>query len=180
MKKEKNSKRMIVIAIIAVWFIILFAFIAYKESALMNGNRVLLKTQPVDPRDLFRGDYVILNYEISDIDTDEISVDQALLDELEDGDRVYVQLEKGEKYWHAVGISDSRPEGTYILGMVDYYYNDRISLEYGIESYFVPEGRGKELERSRNAEHMDVEVAIDKFGIPLIANLLVNGTVWEP
>lgn len=36
-----------------------------RASILRNGKEVLLKTVPVDPRDLLRGDYVILSYDIS-------------------------------------------------------------------------------------------------------------------
>jgi hypothetical protein len=36
-----------------------------RAAVLRDGREVLLKVEPVDPRDLLRGDYVILNYEIS-------------------------------------------------------------------------------------------------------------------
>ena len=36
-------------------------------SILQSGTEVVLKTAPIDPRDLLRGDYVILNYEISSV-----------------------------------------------------------------------------------------------------------------
>ena len=36
-----------------------------RASILRSGRDVLLKTVPVDPRDLLRGDYVILSYDIS-------------------------------------------------------------------------------------------------------------------
>ena len=38
-----------------------------QERALTNGKVVLLETRPVDPRDLLRGDYLTLNYKISDV-----------------------------------------------------------------------------------------------------------------
>src|ERR1035441_2202352 len=38
-----------------------------QERALAGGKLVLLETRPVDPRDLLRGDYVTLNYKISDV-----------------------------------------------------------------------------------------------------------------
>ena len=36
-----------------------------QERVLAGGKVVLLETRPVDPRDLLRGDYVILNYRIT-------------------------------------------------------------------------------------------------------------------
>ena len=41
--------------------------IAIHACPLVLGERILLKIQPVDPRDLFRGDFVILSYDISRI-----------------------------------------------------------------------------------------------------------------
>ena len=36
-----------------------------RVSLLSSGQEVVLQTVPVDPRDLLRGDYVILRYDIS-------------------------------------------------------------------------------------------------------------------
>ncbi|PJB76880.1 MAG: hypothetical protein CO095_02030 [Armatimonadetes bacterium CG_4_9_14_3_um_filter_58_7] len=44
-----------------------------------------------------------------------------------------------------------------------------IDVDYGIESYFVPEGRGKELESKRAG--LTTEIAIDRFGHAVIRNV---------
>ena len=51
------------------WLIIIGGFVAYQEFTLKTGQEVLLKVQPVDPRDLFRGDYVVLRYDITRVDS---------------------------------------------------------------------------------------------------------------
>ena len=61
-----NKKNLFVIIAI-FWLVIIGGFVAYKEFTLKTGDEILLKTLPVDPRDLFRGDYVILRYEIGTI-----------------------------------------------------------------------------------------------------------------
>ena len=43
------------------------------------GQEILLKTAPVDPNDLFRGDYVNLRYDISTIDLTNIVYDQPFI-----------------------------------------------------------------------------------------------------
>ncbi|MDR2174772.1 MAG: GDYXXLXY domain-containing protein [Synergistaceae bacterium] len=43
---------------------------AVNFTALAWGERVLLRTRPVDPRDFLRGDYVTLDYDISDVPED--------------------------------------------------------------------------------------------------------------
>lgn len=70
-------------------------FILYKEYTLRTGTEVILKTEPVDPRDLFRGDYVVLNYEISTLDLEEIPVEDPYF---EYNDRIYLVLELENGY----------------------------------------------------------------------------------
>ena len=44
-----------------------------RATILKNGMEIRLKTAPVDPRDLLRGDYVILNYDISSFPTSKVN-----------------------------------------------------------------------------------------------------------
>ncbi len=46
------------------------------------------------------------------------------------------------------------------------------NVEYGIESYFVPEGEGRVIERNRDLEG---KVAIDKFGNAVLKSVLIEG-----
>ena len=45
--------------------LVLGRMIESRAAILVSGTEVLLKTAPVDPRDLLRGDYVALSYDIS-------------------------------------------------------------------------------------------------------------------
>ena len=38
-----------------------------RVRVLRQGSEVTLQTRPVDPRDFLRGDYVVLNYEITNL-----------------------------------------------------------------------------------------------------------------
>lgn len=51
---------------------ILYAAIEKRASILRSGAEVTLQTEPFDPRDLMRGDYVVLAYEISSLARKEI------------------------------------------------------------------------------------------------------------
>ncbi|TIV76509.1 MAG: hypothetical protein E5V78_29680, partial [Mesorhizobium sp.] len=55
----------LVLALVQIGF--LSWIIASRAAILRNGKEVLLKVQPVDPRDLLRGDYISLNNNISRI-----------------------------------------------------------------------------------------------------------------
>jgi uncharacterized membrane-anchored protein len=145
-----------VILIIAFWVVVIGGFVAYKEFTLRTGTPVLLKTEPVDPRDMFRGDYIILNYDISRMDTAGIA----------SGSSVYVGLVPEGDYHVASGIWTEQPEGLFIKGTL----KDNGRIEYGIESFFIPEGTGNSITRTP-----DVKVAIDGRGNAVITALVVDG-----
>jgi len=57
----------LIIAAILIQFLVLGWMACEREWIVRNGPTVWLRTAPIDPRDLFRGDYVTLGYEISTI-----------------------------------------------------------------------------------------------------------------
>jgi len=166
------QKKKIFIFLAVFWLMIIGGFIAIKEYTLRTGEEVLLKTIPVDPRDLFRGDYVILRYDISTIDTGSIQSDKG---EFKKGDRVYLSLGDDGKYAIAKALYVEAPkEGLYIKGTVRNVRGTRLSIEYGIESYFVPEGEGKRIER-QIGRTVEVKASISKSGHAVIKALLIDG-----
>ena len=72
---------------------ILLFMIQSRASILQNGTEVVLKTEPVDPRDLLRGDYVTLGYSISNFPATEIEGEANA--RVEESSPVYVALKKG-------------------------------------------------------------------------------------
>jgi uncharacterized membrane-anchored protein len=132
-------------------------------TILMLGESVLLETRPVDPRDILRGDYVVLDYKISDIP-------EALFPEdMREFRRkiVYVTLDRAASGIGTVkGVSAAPPsDGFYIKGKMDYG-----RIDYGIGAYYVPEGTGRDIERKINASKVLVDVRIFK-GNPVIKSL---------
>jgi uncharacterized membrane-anchored protein len=153
------------------WLLIIVGFIANKELTLRTGQEVLLKTIPVDPRDLFRGDYVILRYDLSTIDLNRLSGGSQ---SLKQGNVVYVTLSVGEKYATVSSVSTVQPTGgLFLKGRVKQLQWNHMTVEYGIESYFVPEGKGRTIERQLGRT-MDVKVAVDASGAAVIHSLLVD------
>jgi len=166
------DKKKIFIIIGIFWIVIIGGFIAFKEFTLQTGDEILLKTRPVDPRDLFRGDYVILRYDLSTINTDSLSYQGS---DFKEDDKVYVLLNiDDQKIGSLSNIDKNKPsEGVFIEGTVKSAYNNRLNIEYGIESYFVPEGRGKEIER--NLGKIYTKIAVDNFGNAVIKSLVLDG-----
>jgi uncharacterized membrane-anchored protein len=50
---------------LALVFVAITALVIQKEAVLANGQQVLLQLAPVDPRSLIQGDYMVLDYAIS-------------------------------------------------------------------------------------------------------------------
>ncbi len=166
----KNNRKFLLLGLF--WLIIIIVFIGSEEFTLRTGREVLLKTQPVDPRDLFRGDYVVLNYEISSLD---LSMFSGRADEFMPGDRVYVALDPNNKCASPIGIYKAEPKtGIFVKGTVRSMSGNNLSVKYGIENYFVPEGKGREIEGSRG-DNLVIRASVDRFGTAAIKDLLING-----
>lgn len=141
--------------------------IGVRYYTLSAGTPVLLKASPVDPWDVFRGEYVRLEYDITWIKGPDLDSNRR--------QDVYVVLEKGDKYWQAAGISLDKPvltgEQIFIKGSADYYneFKGEYHVSYGIESYFVEEGTGIGLQQ---AKVLDAQVKVDRFGSAVIEKII--------
>ena len=155
--------------------IVVLAFLAFKLYTVTTGTEILLKTAPVDPRDLFRGDYVNLRYEISSISMPKVPADRSFNPD----ETIYATLSREDKFWNIDAISHDKPElkeeSVCMKGKVMYASSDRLTVEWGIESYFVPEGEGRIIERQRNLD-LSVLVSVDSSCSSVIKSLLINDT----
>lgn len=173
--RKSLHKNRLLMAIAVFWLVLIFGFIVVKEYTLQTGDEVLLKTMPVDPRDIFRGDFVVLSYEISTLNLDMLETDSA---DFQQGNTVYVALTPDtDGYGTPMGVFRERPsEGLFIKGSVRGVGPSTVLVTYGIEHYFVPEGEGLVLERARPGE-LDVLVAIDRRGNAGIKQLIRDGEI---
>lgn len=160
---------------------ILVTFIGLKEKILRTGTEITLRAIPVDPRDLFRGDYVVLSYEISNLNMNSFPE----LKKFANGDVIFVAIESKNGLARAIRVSEAPiSNALYIKGTVKNIYNDVARIDYGIEHFFVPEKKGLEIEnitRYRSAtstpqtSNVDVIAAIDSSGNAVIKSLLIDG-----
>ena len=154
---------------LAFQILVILAIVIYKLSISQGGTAVALRLQPVDPRDMLRGDYMTIRYDISGIPSYNFSYSP-----VRDGDVVYVPLYKSAGVWNAAsGISKKKPENggadyVYIKGVVENGGSEAgafsgsnvwgglngggtVFLKYNIEQYYVPEGLGGTWVSSRCA-----------------------------
>jgi uncharacterized membrane-anchored protein len=232
-------------AMVLLQVLLLVAIIGYRQYWVTTGDRILFRPVPVDPRDIFRGDYVALAYDMSTIDLDKVRTGERF----KRNDTIYVTLaRKDDGPYDLESVSRRMPSGKrFIRGRVtdveenavrqevtiredegkvrivearwvSYKAGDRVMfcldadgrvlathgvdgtarcrigeavtgvveaikqiryrqarVEYGIEQFFLEEGKGRALERARNARDLVVEVALRKDGKGLITGLLLDG-----
>jgi uncharacterized membrane-anchored protein len=162
---------------------ILLYMIQSRASILQNGREVVLKTEPVDPRDLLRGDYVTLGYAISSFPAAEIDGDTNTRSE--ESSPVYVALKKGaDGIWaksraSVSPIADLKPDEVLITGRALYGFtpksSDNVRVNYGIERFYVPEGEGSAIESERNERRIDAVIMVNAKGKAQMKRLMDAG-----
>ena len=165
----KNKYLIWVVALI--WVVVLAGIYLQHERIVTKGEIITLKTIPVDPRDPFKGDNVKLLYDISNIRQPLTDAEKT---ELMKTNRIFAVLKPVEHYWVLDHFTTKRPWGTtYIQGWVWGEISDFMRVQYNIESFYVPEGRGLEVE-SHQGNDLFVEVYVDEKGSASIRTLLIG------
>ncbi|WP_395174602.1 GDYXXLXY domain-containing protein [Roseibium alexandrii] len=142
----------------------------------ISGKEVTLALVPVDPRDLLRGDYVIINLAIA-----RVSIDLPGANEVKEGDRVYVRLAPGTDGVMRAASVDKAPDasGTAAMaGTVRSVGGSDIRIDYGIDAFFLPEGDGLIIE-DLDTERVNLVVAVTEDGRSLPLRLLVDGKPFK-
>ena len=157
-------------AVVALQMIGLVTFAAVKQYVVATGTEVILQGTPVDPRSLMQGDYAILDYEIADI-PENVKTDFG------PGDDVIVVLTKRDQVWEAVDYltTDWAPLRSDVFIRGEMQSNGRI--DFGIGTYFVPEGTGREIERARD---LKVRVSVSEDGDATVMGVIVDGKEFNP
>ena len=163
---------------------IIALMVADRVRILRTGTEVMLQTAPVDPRDLLRGDYVILSYEITSVQTGDLEGKPAPARDY----FVYVKLAPGaDGFHHAVSMHTGpvpvASGEVLIRGRIHRGQNcgngnefcQTMRLEYGLESFFVPQGEGRALEEARNERKLAVVAAVAPNGRAAIKRLMLDG-----
>ncbi len=179
----RKNKLQAALAAALIQCAILGYMIQSRASILKNGTEIVLKTEPIDPRDLLRGDYVTLGYSITQFAATEISGDfNTFLDE---ATPVYVALKKDDDgSWQKsrvsiTRISDLKPDEILIAGRSISGFSpqtsDNVRVNYGIERFYVPEGEGKPIEEAQGERRIDAVLMVDANGRAQMKALRDNG-----
>lgn len=150
--------------IVLLQVIVLGMQIAQSERKLTHGQTIKLELAPIDPRSLLQGDYVKLRYTIASPEAG-----SRLGDDLRYNQKVAVVLEPAASgvylFKEVLRQGAARKPGEIVLNGKWNGYNGFI---YGIENYFVPEGTGREVERTAKF----AEVKVGTNGDAILVRLL--------
>ncbi len=159
----------------AAMTLFLVAMITDHQVRRQAGTEVLLDLEPVDPRDLLAGYYVIISTPLHNIDPSDIDGDN----DFDPGDDVFVVLEpSADQNWQAVSIHQARPqEGLYVHGKVRYAHDTTLRARFNIERYYADEDTAQALEARRRANRssMRLIISVGDDGRALIRGLEIDG-----
>ncbi len=160
----------------------LYAMVAQRASILRSGTNITLLTEPVDPHDLLRGDYVTLGYGISNVEAGKVSGTPPVADGLAD---IYVTVKQGddgawmfsEASWQKrEGLSDGEVQ---LRGRTTSHNNaaaySQLRVTYGVERYYVPEGDGLAIENQQRERKIEAVIAVSPNGDAQIRALKDEG-----
>ena len=180
--------RNLILLPLAAQLLYLAGLATQREHLVRTGESVFLRTVPVDPRDLFRGDYVNLRYDVNSVAADALRGEPDAYRK-EDGSPVFAALEPmpgSDDLYRLDHLTDQRPmNGPYLAGET---VQDRsfwrpaegVAARYGIEKLFVEQGRGLEIEDKRGQRDglqipLEVELAVGGRG-----RAAIRGYRWSP
>ncbi|PCJ17110.1 MAG: hypothetical protein COB02_14740 [Candidatus Cloacimonadota bacterium] len=176
---SKNKKYLLFIAFFQI--ICLALMLVNSSLPIYFGKEVLLKVVPVDPRSLFRGNYVILNYDFSRFSSKKLI--ETPNRKLMRGTAIYVKLKKiNDTYTIDRASLSPFKEGIFIKGKLKYpvYFssdkkrvkNRDISASFNIEAFFTNKSKAKQLELKRNQKKLKARVFILPNGKAAIDSLI--------
>ena len=195
---NRRRRRMWILLAVLLQIGAVAAIAVQKEWVLYNGRSLWVQTAPIDPRDVFRGDYVRLDYLFSRLRSDQIDPELKQRG-LRRGEAVYLAMRND-----AGGVASAdrlqlqRPDFPYLRGQVvaewpynGYHRQDAKSrgrfepaawplrIRYGIEQYYVEQGRGLELEKMRGGRDDFQRAMLVELAVPDSGQALIRGYRWS-
>jgi len=183
-----SGRRLVLAAVLLALAQIAFLtwIIAGRAAILRNGQEVLLKVEPVDPRDLLRGDYVWLGYEIRNVPV-KLVANAPAGEFMPEAGPIFVRLGRdADGYWRPRSASLRVAEGQPPAGEIDLRGTvssawrlgpeDSFAVSYGIERFYVPEGEGRAIEADMRERPFAILAAVAGDGSAQIKALMDGET----
>ena len=172
----KKNKIIMYIVAIFILFIIPIGTVVIKTDALRNGEEFLFKVEAFDPYDMFRGNYLRINFMEQDVVGEYPK-------EGEYGDWLYVSVDKsGDGFAYFSNVSLEKPKETSNYYKTRGYYSE-YRKTYNINTptrYYMNENKSLDAEEvyNENMENTYVKVRI-KDGQMVIVGVYVNDVLID-
>jgi uncharacterized membrane-anchored protein len=146
-----------IFALAALLVAVPLVLVGWNEWRKRGGEHVLIRVEPVDPYDPFRGEYVALSYRISRVPHPDEEV-------------VYVPLHRvGVGWTGSRAVATRPPSGTFIRGRAH-----GGTIDFGIETFFVQEGTARRYEEAVSARRLYADVVLHDDGSAQLDDLVIR------
>ena len=144
--------------------LLLFLFVQFIPYQITNafGVTIILDAELYDPRDVFRGDYVAINFAQETVPSKAFVTKEDEIRELYDK-KLFAELEESDTGWHVVKVSTQRPSvGEYIECRLDYYneHEKAAMLEFGVDRYYVETNTGDVIEDAARDNRLQAKMKV--------------------
>lgn len=150
---NKRAKQLVLACSLPVLILLGMCFI--PVYTMLTGEEMILQTKPLDPSDLFRGDYVALQYEAEEVPIK--LVEKAVVAQMQfrgGAFDVYVLMEKKNGVHTPIKVTLKKPDqGIFLKGTLNYMDKDIKGQEiafigYNLDNYYLEDNTGTEWEKA--------------------------------
>ena len=149
--------RSLILAII-FQILLLIAMLAYALMPLYFGKEIKVRVNLYDPRDIFRGNYVSLSYDFSNLQRYKFDEKTGMEIDVYDGnftknDEIYAILKQDANATYAFDkFSFTKPkDALFLAGKFDGYS----FVKYGIEEFYMPTKKAQQTEQEMLDQDVD-------------------------
>lgn len=162
---EGRARVLLILAVVfQVGVLLSMIGLAMRPMVAAGGRVVLLRVVPVDPRDLLRGDYVTLSYDVNRVSTAFRPGQTVRVEVVPEADGLHYHKGAGET------TSTNPGPGVWLRGTVV----RPGSAQFGLEKFFVPEGQGLDYERAARSRRLWAEVSVAPDGQAGLRRLVIE------
>ena len=169
-----------IIGVAALQVLVLAYMAGEREWVRRTGRTIWLRSAPVDPRDVMRGDYVRVTYDMSNVPRalcrGRLASTNESFEALQPDTRVYATLRTDEDgIAELVSLSLERPSaGLFMRGRTQRSWGERLQVRYGVEALFLQQGQGRQLEQQPDREAarvpLEMKVAVSPGGLAVLGD----------
>lgn len=178
------------VGLLIVATLVLLGMVAHEQIRRVSGQEIIVKAHPVDPRDVLRGAYVALDYDIEQIDPNTLSepprfsaplVGQTI--------PVWLVLDRAPEGWAVSRVLERKPgalgKDEVVLRALWRHAHDlsgaagarlgSFAVDIGADRYFAEESRAKALQNAIRDGKFEVVLSVGGDGRAVIKGLVLDG-----